>query len=155
MISILQSWIREEFLNVQYKEWTEGSFSVTKVEIGNIKSWVTRKWGQVSHQMCQFLSGHGCFMKYVEANGKENKRYIHTVILKMIRSILTLFHCHKWDDERNDLQEKLHSKLQVENFVDKMLGSEENWEMVEKFIRKIIAQKEKDEREEEQEGRRF
>ena len=52
-------------------------------------------------------------------------------------------------------EEKIHSKPRVENLVDKMLGSEENWEMVEEFMTKIIGQKEKDEREEEQEGRRF
>ena len=43
----------------------------------------------------------------------------------------TYFHCHKWDDEINNLQEKIHTKLRVENLVDKMPGSEENCKMVE------------------------
>ena len=51
----------------------------------------------------------------------------------------TLFHCHKWDDERNDLQEKINTKLRMENLVKKVLSSEENWEVVKESMTKTIG----------------
>lgn len=73
----------------------------------------------------------------------------------MIQSIGILFHYHKWNDATKGLEHKIKTKLRVENHVDIVLDSQENWEAVQEYITKVIRLKENDDRMKEQEGIRF
>ncbi|KAL1489006.1 hypothetical protein ABEB36_014785 [Hypothenemus hampei] len=66
----------------------------------------------------------------------------------------TMFQCTEWSRYRSDLEMRIGAEIKVDNLVDIMLSSEENWKNIERFVETIMRKKSDDERERQQQEMR-
>ena len=102
------------------------------------------RWGQVGYHLTQCLTAHGCFMTYLEKIGKtaEGKCMYCDEIDDAEQ---TIFLCHRWQRKQAEA-EMVTRSLIVENLVEKMLESKENWTVIENFLVGVMKRKEEHER---------
>lgn len=109
----------------------------TKTLIIDIRPWAQRKFGEVDYFLTQFLTGHGGFGVYLKRFHKqdleecENCRMLDTVEH-------AIFNCNRWVNEKRILEGYI-GRIDPKNIIAKMLKSEINWELVKKFITKIMS----------------
>lgn len=109
--------------------------------IPRIEEWISCKHKTTSYHFTQFLSGHGCFRKYLNRfklrnddmcpHCKETDSPEHTI-----------FHCKRWDRERGAIREALGKAQLDTRIMSEMMGNEEKWRLMYDFITKIISGKE-------------
>lgn len=130
----LDAWAHEwQATNVNTARWT-------KRLIPDLIPWVTRKHGEVSHEMCQFLSGHGQFRAMLfKAN------LVNTAECYFCRNPdtaeHTFFECKRFQFERAAL-EKVVGGFTTDSVVLRMLASHLAWQKVEHFARAVLDSKE-------------
>ncbi|CAH2242069.1 jg6601 [Pararge aegeria aegeria] len=59
----------------------------------------------------------------------------------------TLFHCPRFEEERENVKKEIGSEIKTENLTSIMLEASEKWESIKKYMEEIIKVKESDERE--------
>ena len=95
--------------------------------ITNLKPWFYRKHGELTYEMTQVLTGHGCFQSFLHRIGKKA-----SPICAMCESGQeddaehTVYRCSEFTDERRRLTEYLGGRFEPENLIDSLLGDEEN-----------------------------
>ena len=114
----------------------------THVLIPNISSWMNRGHGQVNFYLTQALSGHGCFRAYLKRFKRSSQSSCHFCESEMDDAEHTLFHCHKWREPRECLQQELGRRLRPSNMVCMMLESQEKWRCISDFIVRVMKEKE-------------
>lgn len=141
---------REQEREVTMEQWQQSWQATTKARwtrrlIKDLIGWTKREWGQVAYHLTQLLSGHGCFRAQLKRFNcctsdqcyycQERDDVEHTV-----------FKCPRWVRYRSELVQQL-GEVTPENIVAMMLSSKMGWRMVEDFARKVITEKEIEERE--------
>lgn len=113
--------------------------------IPNIGTWIKRPYGEVDYFLTQALSGHGCFEKYLYEKGKRDSdscKYCQG----MDDAEHTLFYCSRWTECREEYHRATTKEFNIENMMEDLKTSEETWKQTYNVIRKIIANKEQEER---------
>lgn len=117
----------------------------TKRLIKDMDAWVNRQHGDISYELCQFLTGHGHFRTFqfkIKKERTENCRYCQDI---KDTPEHTIFHCSRFTQIREECQRK-EGHLTAENVIEKMLSSLDSWKNIENMVKNIINVKEKNER---------
>lgn len=117
----------------------------TKTLIRDIKTWTLRNHGEVTYELCQILSGHGVFKKYLHRIGKRQDYGCPYCGCEVDDAEHTFYHCQEWIEQRKVLQIEVGKKLTQENTVETMLEDEQKWCKVKEFIELIMKKKGEDE----------
>lgn len=110
--------------------------------------WMRRENADIlehSHQFSQFLSGHGCFNKYLKKIGKSNddKCWFCT---ETDDAEHTVFKCPKWEPQRNTVNRIIGKQLNTHNLISIMTSCQENNSLIHEYVTTIIRRKEEHER---------
>lgn len=71
--------------------------------IPNIEAWVNRKHGEVNFDLTQFLSGHGCFRKYLHRFGHAGSPFCPTCDHIEETPEHVVFFCPRFGSERTEM----------------------------------------------------
>lgn len=116
----------------------------TKSIIKDINSWYNRPHGELTYEMTQALTGHGCFQSYLyKIKKKLSPTCVHCDAGEDDDVEHTLFHCSKFRDKRTELTSFLNSDLNKDTFIENLLKNSESWDKINAFIVQVITEKEK------------
>jgi len=115
--------------------------------IGDVRSWYTRKHGEVPFHLTQFLTGHGCFGVYLN-------KYCNLATDECAQCGVSpdspehaIFQCDAWCRWRNEECVYLEvNDLTAENVVTIMLRSKASWDRICRLITRIMMTREEEER---------
>ena len=126
-------------MEIWEKEW-DGSENGrwTHQLIPEISQWVNRKHGEVNFYLTQFLTGHGCFRKYLHKIGHADSPMCPMCNTTEETPRHVVFECPRFAGERTSWMSTCGSHLRVENIVAEMCNDSKCWEESEKFIRAIM-----------------
>nr|CAH7755101.1 unnamed protein product [Callosobruchus chinensis] len=79
----------------------------TYILIPRIEPWYTRKHGEISYYLYQFLTGHGLFNAYLYRIGKRNSAMC-CYCSSEDDPRHTFFECERWESKRQLLQLRIH-----------------------------------------------
>lgn len=112
----------------------------------DIKSWISRKHGNLNHFITQALSGHGCFGDYLY-------KYKIVGTAKCIVCDYpddspehTIFQCDAWHVRRQRLYTELGESLTPESIGCRMTRDRKSWDLIANFLEFIMVTKLKEER---------
>ncbi|XP_036329814.1 uncharacterized protein LOC118741954 [Rhagoletis pomonella] len=126
---------RKHTLEMWQKKWDESSNGRwTQRLIPNIEKWISRPHGEVNFHLTQMLTGHGCFRSYLKRFNHEELDVEHV-----------LFHCPRFDLDRNHIRSVFGEHPTPENMVVHMIESVEKWEAVNNAVTHILTQLRRDE----------
>ncbi|KAJ8977202.1 hypothetical protein NQ317_011213 [Molorchus minor] len=117
-----------------------------------------RRWAKCRHRRCDYyttqgLTGHGSFKAYTKRIGKtEDEECIYCGAIDTVEH--TLFQCERWERVRNESSRKMGLALSPENLVNEMINDQKQWIIGQEMIRRIMEEKEKEERASQEKGRR-
>ncbi|KAJ8964370.1 hypothetical protein NQ317_003015 [Molorchus minor] len=117
-----------------------------------------RRWAKCRHRRCDYyttqgLTGHGSFKAYTKRIGKtEDEECIYCGAIDTVEH--TLFQCERWERVRNESSRKMGLALSPENLVNEMINDQKQWIIGQEMIRRIMEEKEKEERASQERGRR-
>ncbi|KAI5751823.1 hypothetical protein M8J77_011204 [Diaphorina citri] len=137
---------RENTIQKWQARWsgsTKGAW--TRKLIPEIKPWLERRHGEVGYYITQLLSGHGNF-QYYKHRFKINEDPICMYCSDEDTAEHTLFHCVRWESEREQLEHQINSSITPENLTGLMLRDQYNWSRIENFMTHIMKHKETTER---------
>ncbi|CAB0032520.1 unnamed protein product [Trichogramma brassicae] len=110
----------------------------TQLLIPKIAEWVERGHGEVGYYLTQLLSGHGYFKSH-------SQRYDNTLSALGPACPTTIedaehvfFHCPRFYEERERLQQVLQEEIEPENIVRLMLETACNWMAVASFAQSSL-----------------
>lgn len=119
----------------------------------NLTEWLVRCSGRTTFHMAQVLTGHGCFGEYLRKIGKEATAQCHHCAGREIRMVIdtadhTLTRCPAWQDERDQLKEKIGNDVSLPVIIGKMTQEEDGgtWKAFAAFCGRIMRKKEDAER---------
>ena len=116
---------REATLDRWQTEWrAPGKGAWTRRLIRDVRTWKKRRWGQVGYHLTQCLTGHGCFMPYLEKIGNKSEGKC-MYCDETDDAEHTIFLCHRWQRKRMETEMGVGT-LSAENLVEKMLETKEN-----------------------------
>ncbi|KAH8303697.1 hypothetical protein KR059_009494, partial [Drosophila kikkawai] len=107
--------------------------------IPDIKSWISRKHGEVDFYLTQALSGHGCFRSYLKRFGHDTEDHCPecgTGVEENAHHVL--FDCHRFHHERQALEEAVGTAISVDNLVSTMLVSPVTWDATAMFVASVL-----------------
>lgn len=138
--------LKEELLAKWKTKWNNGDKGKwTRKLIKNMETWINRTHGEVSYELGQFLTGHGHFATFQFKINKVNNEKCRYCQYPKDNPEHTIFHCEKFKTLREECY-RMEGNLNVDNIIDKMLSKPESWKNIEGMIKKIINEKEKNER---------
>lgn len=107
--------------------------------IPNLAKWVNRAHGEVNFHLTQFLSGHGCFKKYLYrfrhagspfcpecGNVEESPEHV-------------VFECPRFAVERSEMTAVCGAAISADNIVARMCDDEASWNAVNAAVTKILS----------------
>lgn len=136
--TLITKWQNKWNMELQKAQWT-------KLLIKNIESWLLRKHGDITYELCQFLTGHGNFEAYLQRMSikpSDSCRYC----LERDTPEHTIFHCVRWMTRRTECWNKLGESLTPNTIIEEMLKNKTSWDTIKDFIGDILRQKAADER---------
>lgn len=110
--------------------------------------WLNRKHGNLKYFLTQAMTGHGSFAAYLFKIKKVESSNCFYCASECDSVEHTLFVCPAWERSSRilimdlDIDDPLNWKILILH----MLNNKEEWNLIAAFIRKIIEQKEKQER---------
>jgi hypothetical protein len=123
--------------------WSGGTNGAwTRELIPDLRPWYERAHGQIGFHLTQVISGHGCFEAYIHRIGKTAVPYCYHCHGMVDTAEHTVFHCRGFQREREELNHSVGVTVTKDNMVSLMLMSKERWELIEKFVGKIMSRKE-------------
>lgn len=141
--NVQASLIRQEERQVSIRLWQQRWNTSDKGRwshrlIPNIDEWVSRQHGEVDFYVCQLLSGHGCFRKYLY-------RFKHDISPECPHCLGVeedaehiFFVCSRFGAERLELERVAGARLTVENVIEYMMDSKDVWDAVAIFALKTM-----------------
>ena len=138
---------REKTMKTWQKRWekTTGKAEWTKKIIPDVAKWINRKHGELTYHLSQMLSGHGVFKTYLKRiNRSENGNCWYCPGRDSPEHTLTL--CPEWAEIR---KENSMVKKTAQELFEEMAQDEDSWKKVTSAIKKIMIEKEKEERRQE------
>lgn len=106
--------------------------------IPRVAEWCDRAHGQVNYQLTQALTGHGCFMAYLERFKRSESAACLLCGHIPDDAQHAIFECQSTTNERSQLSEVLGDEMCVEGLVPAMLRNEQTWTAVSVYIRQIV-----------------
>lgn len=107
--------------------------------IPNIAAWTNRKHGEVNFDLTQFLSGHGCFRKYLHRFGHARSPFCPNCEDIEETAEHVIFSCPRFASERAEMLVQTGQNTNVENVVLKMCADENTWNAVGNAVAKIMS----------------
>lgn len=95
--------------------------------------------------MTQFLTGHGCFNKYLMRFKKRDDSVCFYCGHLSDDLEHTFFQCDRWWRWRRELEVALDVSLNPETMMEAMLKSKSKWDVAVKYIEAVLTRKEADE----------
>lgn len=126
-ISSMARW-QQEWDNAENGRWTHRL-------IPNLSLWVNRKHGEVNFHLTQFLSGHGCFRKYLHRFGHAASPLCPECENVEETPEHVVFECPRFEAVRGEMP-----ILNVENIVEEMCREESTWNAVSRVVSQILAE---------------
>lgn len=123
----LSKW-QQEWDNTAKGRWTHRL-------IPNLSTWVNRKHGEVTFYLTQFLSGHGCFRKYLHRFGHTTSPFCPECGNIEETPEHVVFTCARFQQLRREMP-----ALSVTNIVEEMCSDEGTWNAVSSVITQIISE---------------
>lgn len=146
MVSWQAAWDKEEGGNTT--RWT-------KRLIPNLKAWVSRTHGDTSYYLTQILSGHGSFQTYMVKIGKTQ---VATCVLcdsgEEDDVTHTVLRCEKLKEIRERAAALMEDQQTVEKIIQRMLGSDQEWQTIAEALENIMRKKDELEQERRERVRR-
>ena len=102
----------------------------------------------MEYRLTQALSGHGCFGNYLAKRGHRPTSSCRLCGEEEDDAEHTLFTCPVHDDDRRRATAEIEAALSKDNLIPTMLASQEKWDQIATFIRRVIDTKEEKGREE-------
>jgi len=118
----------------------------TRTLIPNVSRWAGRTFGELNYHLSQFLSGHGCFGKYLNKIQKAETTGCVDCGAVMDDAEHALFSCDRWWRRRRELEVAINGDFTPQTFSGVMLESTNNWQAVNRYVDLILATREKEER---------
>ena len=131
----------EEEINEEWKEiWNKNnSDRWLKTLIKNFDEWIYRKHGNVDFYITQFMTGHGNFQRYLYKTKNCESPYCISCTDRIEDSVEhTFFECSHFVKERLELEALMNQPLNKDTIVKLMLESKQNWNMVRRYIKRIL-----------------
>lgn len=127
---------RERMLEKWQSRWNEASVGRWTWElIPNIKTWLDKGATGTDHYVAQFLTGHGCFRKYLQRIGKvEDPTCVYCG--GGDDTAEHVLECGRWARRQQHISAKLGERLTKQNFL-KHVG-DGRWDAMRKFIGEIM-----------------
>lgn len=114
--------------------------------IPNIKQWINRPYGETDYYMTQAISGHGCFMKFLNDRKKaDSDRCLYCGMTDDANH--TLFVCAQWGSIRQNFELETGRTFTVDTVREGLTTGKEAWKCMYWVVRQIIENKEADVRE--------
>lgn len=118
----------------------------TRALIPQLKEWVECKHRRLDYFVTQVLTGHGSFRTYTKKIKKtENDLCIYCGDRDTPEH--TLFVCNRWQAMRNTLNREVGVAITATNMVQVMVETKEGWMAIERYINRLMKDKEKEEKE--------
>ncbi|KAL1453122.1 hypothetical protein WDU94_007294 [Cyamophila willieti] len=126
---------QNRWANTEKAEWTRNLIPL-------IRPWYERKHGEITYEMTQAFTGHGCFQTYLYRIGKvSTPTCVYCNEEAEDSPEHTLFHCCRWAAIRTETEIRVSATLQIDNMVNLMLQNKENWDAIEELIQKVMKEK--------------
>lgn len=119
----------------------------TKRLIPDVTSWTRRRFGEVNYHLTQFLSGHGCFGKYLSKIQKAENTSCVDCGATMDDPEHAFFMCDRWWQRRRELEVQINRDFTPSTAIAVMMESRHNWDAVNRYVDLILTAREKEERE--------
>lgn len=123
----LAKW-QQEWNNAEKGRWTYRL-------IPNVSLWVNRKHGEVNFHLTQFLSGHGCFRKYLHRFGHASSPCCPDCENVEETPEHVVFECPRFEEVRRDMR-----GVTVDNVVEEMCREEGIWNAVDSTVSRIMSE---------------
>ena len=145
--------IREETRDTLFGRWQEewdvsGDGRWTHALIPGVKEWMLHEHGAMEYRLTQALSGHGCFGNYLAKRVHRPTSSCRLCEEEEDDAEHILFTCPAHDDDRRRATAEIGAALSKDKLIPTMLASQEKWDQIATFIRRVIETKEEKEREE-------
>lgn len=129
---------RSTSLSLWQQRWnSSGKGRWTHKLIPNISSWLNRKQGEINFYMTQFLSGHGCYRKYLY-RFKRDDSPICPVCIGVEEDVEhVMFCCPRFDEDRRELFEASDVLISTDNVITEMIKSEEVWNAMSLLAKRV------------------
>ena len=98
--------------------------------IPSIQDWKNRKHGEVNYHLTQFLTGHGCYRKYLHRFGHDDSPLCPDCEGEEEDVEHVMFKCQRFQKEREELFKVTDEAIGPDNIVTEMLKSQEVWNTV-------------------------
>lgn len=135
---------REKLLEDWQQKWQNTADGWTRKLIPQLKKWYKHE-GDISYHLTQCLSGHGVFNQYRHRIKKASNNTCWFCEAEDSAEH-TLFHCKKWNEKRKSLSTEINSQVDVNNMIDELISSDKKWDAINKYIKEIMMEKQKYER---------
>lgn len=132
--------IKEDYIDRWQDRWTNTTNgSSTREVIPDIRPWLNCQHTGLRYELVQFLTGHGTFGKYLHRIGRAESPHCGLCgLIEDAGHVLT--RCPKHAGHRCLAEEQLGTKLSPKNFVNVMLESRRNWDIVSGLCRSILME---------------
>ena len=127
-------WWQTEWENDQKGRWTH-------TLIPDLREWVTRRHGDLTYELTQALTGHGCFGEYLFKYKKRASPECAYCGMEDTPSH-TLFACRRWDEVRERCPNQ--EDLTEERMVGAMVRCSQSWGHISRTICEILRGKKED-----------
>lgn len=107
--------------------------------IPNVSVWVDRKHGEVNFHLTQFLSGHGCFRKYLHRFGHAESPLCPACPNEEETPEHVVFYCPRFMAERSEMQASSVGNLNANNIITEMCQNEVTWSAVNRSVVQIMS----------------
>lgn len=131
---------RAESLAKWQREWvTSEKGRWTHRLIPNVTAWVNRRHGEVNFHLTQFLSGHGCFRKYLHRFGHAESPLCPACSECEETPEHVVFDCPRFGAVRSGMLEIVGGDTTPDNVVQRMCGDASMWNAVSVAVTQIAS----------------
>lgn len=121
--------------------------------IPDVSRWVSRKHGEINFHLTQFLSGHGCFRKYLHKFGHAESPLCPECGNLEETPEHVVFSCPRFETARNVIITASGEDTTPENIVQRMCNDSNTWDVVSTAISQIMVELQRKWREDQQQQR--
>ena len=142
---------RECTLMAWQERWEKDSMVAmwTHTLIPEVRPWYNRKHGEVNFYLCQFLTGHGHFNRYLFRRGIKVNPFCDYCSEAVDDAHHTFFECERWVEDRRALEAVIGKGMSPTTVVQTMLETKSSWDAIAIYIGKVLRSKKLEEMERE------
>ena len=149
---------RKYQLDKWQKKWEQetGKAEWTKRLIPDVREWISRKDGEITFRLTQFITGHGAFGEFRKRIGKADSARCWDCGYERDTAEHAVFFCEKNEEKRRHVEKELGAPMTPGTIIKRMMENNTNWNKVTGYVEEIIKDREEEERrrEKQQEERR-